>query len=818
MASIIPGYEYDIFISYRQKDNKYDGWVTDFVDNLQRELESTFKEEISVYFDINPHDGLLETHDVDASLKEKLRCLVFIPILSRTYCDPKSFAWEHEFKAFSELASKDPFGLKIKLPNGNVAGRILPVRIHDLDNNDILLCESIIGGLLRGIDFIYRSAGVNRPLRSKEDNPNENLNHTIYRDQINKVSLAVKDIIESMKISSAASKSKEVTAIADNEKYGNILIDEAEEKGKIKMTGEMRPGRSSRDKAGFFRYLYKKSILLVPFILLLLAIIIIFSSGSSLPFSRRDWVVITDFENLTGEPVFDKSLYTAFTLSTNQSSYINVFPKSRMIETMKRMKIKDTEYIDDKTGREIAEREGLNLYIVPGINEIGNRYAVTAKIINTKTGNLLRSEILYADTRHDILPQIDRLSRKIRRILGESRYAISTHDKPLQKATTSSLEALKIYSLGIEHHLMLDYKGAREYYQNALRIDTGFTSAKASLGSLLIEKFGDMKTGKELIRQALKSVDNLTERERLGILAFNASNVENDFPKSIEYTKMRIALYPDDAIAHNNLGWYYYNLGRFEDASEEYKTTVRIDPKSTLTYSGLIWVYLDKLGEPDSALTWSEKMISDNPQNAWGYIDLGSAWICFDSLSRAESAFKKAREINPGISMNLFRLAHTCRLQGRYDEAIAVLKDNLVKNPYDAPALYDIGVNYQLMGNREEAVKYFTTFKKSAADIWIKEQPGNVASYTVMSAVMARLGDMELSHQMLQKAIAIDSTQHEKFAELFCLQGKIPEALKQLEKAFRQGYRSLCWLKLTPELEALRYDTRFHDLLDKYFK
>ena len=122
MPSIIEGYNYDIFISYRQKDNKHDGWVTEFVNNLKGELESTFKEEISVYFDINPHDGLLETHDVDASLKDKLKCLVFIPIISRTYCDPKSFAWEHEFKAFVEFASTDQFGLKVKLPDGNVAG------------------------------------------------------------------------------------------------------------------------------------------------------------------------------------------------------------------------------------------------------------------------------------------------------------------------------------------------------------------------------------------------------------------------------------------------------------------------------------------------------------------------------------------------------------------------------------------------------------------------------------------------------------------------------------------------------------------------
>jgi hypothetical protein len=108
MASLIPGYEYDIFISYRQKDNKHDGWVTEFVDNLKGELEATFKEDVSVYFDINPHDGLLESHEVGDSLREKLKCLIFSPIISRTYCDPKSFAWEHEFQAFVMTIFKTP--------------------------------------------------------------------------------------------------------------------------------------------------------------------------------------------------------------------------------------------------------------------------------------------------------------------------------------------------------------------------------------------------------------------------------------------------------------------------------------------------------------------------------------------------------------------------------------------------------------------------------------------------------------------------------------------------------------------------------------
>jgi dienelactone hydrolase len=208
MPSIIEGFNYDIFISYRQKDNKGDRWVSEFFEALKTELESAFKEEISVYFDFNPHDGLLETHDVDASLKEKLKCLVCIPIISRTYCDPNSFAWEHEFKVFVEQASRDQFGLKVKLSGGNIGNRILPVRIHDLDQSDIKLFESTIGGALRSIDFVYKETGVNRQLRTKDDDIIKSPGQILYRDQINKVALAIKDIIESMKYYSATDKSK----------------------------------------------------------------------------------------------------------------------------------------------------------------------------------------------------------------------------------------------------------------------------------------------------------------------------------------------------------------------------------------------------------------------------------------------------------------------------------------------------------------------------------------------------------------------------------------------------------------------------------
>jgi Tol biopolymer transport system component len=197
MPSIVPNFEYDIFISYRHNDNR-SGWVTEFVNALQEELAATIKEPLTVYFDKNPHTGLLETHDVDDSLKEKLKCLIFIPIISQTYCDPKSFAWNNEFLVFLQLAGADSIGLKVKLRNGNTASRVLPIRIHELDTHDKEIIEAELGPL-RAIDFTYQSAGVNRPLRPKDDETAKAISPNVYRDQINKTANAIKEIISVVK-------------------------------------------------------------------------------------------------------------------------------------------------------------------------------------------------------------------------------------------------------------------------------------------------------------------------------------------------------------------------------------------------------------------------------------------------------------------------------------------------------------------------------------------------------------------------------------------------------------------------------------------
>ncbi|MBZ5858418.1 adenylate/guanylate cyclase domain-containing protein [Flavihumibacter profundi] len=191
LGSIVPGYDCDIHISYRFNDNKYDGWVTEFVEKLQQELSATIKDKLSIFFDKRPEENLPES---------PVQSLIFIPIISQTYCDTSSPVWKREFAPFLAQAKSDSIGPNIKLSNGNAVSRVIPVKIHDIDTDDVKLLESELSGIMRSIDFIYRDEGVNRPLRPLDDEKNTSPLRPMYRNQINKLANAVKEIISGIKL------------------------------------------------------------------------------------------------------------------------------------------------------------------------------------------------------------------------------------------------------------------------------------------------------------------------------------------------------------------------------------------------------------------------------------------------------------------------------------------------------------------------------------------------------------------------------------------------------------------------------------------
>jgi len=191
-SSILPAYDYDIHISYRHNDNKYDGWVSEFVEKINQELSATLKDKLTVYYDKNPEDK--------PEAAQQIKSLIFIPIISQTYCDVNSPVWKNEFKIFQEEIKNDSIGSNIKTANSNTVSRIIPIKIHEIDTEDVRLLESELSGVLRSIDFIYREEGVNRPLRPVDDDKLATGLRPMYRNQINKVANAIKEIISGIKM------------------------------------------------------------------------------------------------------------------------------------------------------------------------------------------------------------------------------------------------------------------------------------------------------------------------------------------------------------------------------------------------------------------------------------------------------------------------------------------------------------------------------------------------------------------------------------------------------------------------------------------
>jgi len=547
----------------------------------------------------------------------------------------------------------------------------------------------------------------------------------------------------------------------------------------------------------------------------LVAVMFLFYGGKSVSFNERDWIVLADFVNHTGEEIFDRSLNTAFEISINQSRHINVITRKRVQEVLKRAGKENVTIIDEELCRDIAKREGADVYILPEISRVGNQYILTAELMETESSNVLVSEIYYTKSKGEILTKLDRLTRKMRRHLGESRYKISGQSKPLVQVTTSSLDALKQFSIAYEYHFNLDFEKAVTHYENAIRLDSNFTTAKASLGNILYEKF-DKEKGKEWLDEAITSIDDLTDREQFSILAFYAANVEKDLDKGINYNRMALELYPDSPVARNNLGWYFQQQKRYEESSIEYKEAIRIDPFFMLPYAGLIWNYLAYMGQLDSALFWSNRMISTEPENGWGYFYLGSCYFGLDEYGKAEREFEKARELAPELVLSLYRLSNTYRTLEKYDRAVEVLEDIISINITESPAFYYLGICYELMGEEEKAREKYLQYK-SRTDYWEKQFPDNPTTFLSKGLVLTRLGQKEEGFKAGMKAFEMDTSNHFDFAGFLAVQDKNSEALDHLELAFEQGYRDICWMKMDPNVALLRDEPRYKQLLNQYF-
>jgi tetratricopeptide (TPR) repeat protein len=749
MASLIQGFHYDVFISYRQKDNKHDGWVTEFVDNLKGELESTFKEEISVYFDINPHDGLLETHDVDASLQDKLKCLVFIPILSRTYCDPKSFAWEHEFKAFVEQASKDQFGLKVKLPNGNVANRVLPIRIHDLDYEDVKSYEGFTSGVMRTLDFVFKTAsGVNRPLKSNEDHPGDNINKTYYQDQINKVALAIKEIIQGMKMESSE-------AVKKDHGISNDLS------GKF-MKNEEKAEKTGPEKS--YRHMLVSGALIFAFLIIVAVI-------AYLKIFRRDTleklqstgkqisVAVMPFQNMTNDTtwnIWQEGIKDILINSLSNSGEFIVRQSESVYNLTRNQGNVNYASLTPALARTISQKLDANVFICGNIKQAGSIIRLYAQLIDTKTVEVFRSFQVEGSSRDEmIFNVIDSLSSMIGKflIISELQKELPSYQN-YEASLTSSPEALRYFIYGRNEFMKLRYPEARKWLAQAISLDSNFVHAIIQL-SLAYGNQDIYDKAKKICMKAFEKRDKFSGQLRTRINWIHAKYFETP-EEQIDYLNQLVDFDDQNPITYFNLGASYSELFQYDKAIPEYEKALEIHKK------------------------WGTK-----PFWVLNYTYLATAYHKNSQFKKERKLYEKAEHDFPGERLQILRSqailaldeGDTIEVNKIRDQALALLNSNSVSEAQIMTALASV---YSDADNNDTAEKYYR-------QAYLLEPENPVRINDLAYFLIDKERNINEGMELINKALEFSPDQfnylHTKGWGLY-KQGKFDTALLTLQKSW----------------------------------
>ncbi len=315
--------------------------------------------------------------------------------------------------------------------------------------------------------------------------------------------------------------------------------------------------------------------------------------------AEREPLLLTDFENKTGEDIWDGTLKQALAVALEQSPYMNIFPEERARDTLRLMNRSVDEPITRATGREICQRRNVRALLVGTITKLERSYTVTLEATNAQSGETIARTLETAEGKDKVVEALGRAAKDLRGKLGESLATLQKYDKPLLEMTTSSLDALKAYSEGRERIRKGRLEEQIPFYQRAIELDPRFAVAWLSLGSGHFD-IGNPSMGLKFVGQAYQMRDRTSEREKLQIASFYFRENVGDLNKVNELTSLWVNLYPQDALGFYQVGQLALQAGQYEKAMEAYREAIRIDPDYTIAYQTVASVLL-RLNRYDEA-------------------------------------------------------------------------------------------------------------------------------------------------------------------------------------------------------------------------
>jgi eukaryotic-like serine/threonine-protein kinase len=328
------------------------------------------------------------------------------------------------------------------------------------------------------------------------------------------------------------------------------------------------------------------------------------------PATKKDSLILADFVNHTGDPVFDTTLNQALQIDLEQSPVINIVSPQHLLQSVKYLGKPEGTPVTPTIAREIGEREGIKAIITGTIANLGKEYVITLSAQNTATGDEIVSEQAQAPDKEHVLDALGKAAASLRGKLGEDLNSIKKLDTPFGQATTSSIEAFRAYALGDKAHVSAhDIPEAEGHYLRAIELDPNFAMAYARLGVVSINS-GQVTKATNYFSKAHELSKNVSERERLYIAGHYYENVEGNLPKVVETLQEAIQAYPGQIDNYININVAYQALGQYDVGLPFAQKGVEIDPQDSIAAENLLsdYIALGRTADMKKELERTEKL------------------------------------------------------------------------------------------------------------------------------------------------------------------------------------------------------------------
>jgi eukaryotic-like serine/threonine-protein kinase len=302
--------------------------------------------------------------------------------------------------------------------------------------------------------------------------------------------------------------------------------------------------------------------------------------------TEKDTVVLADFANRTGDPVFDDTLKTGLSVALNQSPFLNVLSDSRVAATLRLMSDPAGTKLTPEVVREVCQRAGSKAYIAGSIARLGSQYVVAVEAVNCQSGDTLAQEQATASSKEKVLDALSGAASRVRAELGESLATVQKYDLPLDQATTASLEALKAYSLAEKAMLGNDPAEALRYSQRAIELDPNFAMAYLQMGGTYYT-LSEMGRASEYYAKAFQLRDRASEGEKLVIAAAYYGYASGQLGKAAQAFEEETEVHPRGTFAYNGVAVLYQELGQYEKSAQAARALLQLDPDDTFAYTNL---------------------------------------------------------------------------------------------------------------------------------------------------------------------------------------------------------------------------------------